>query len=246
MGDKSTDEIRKDMWKAMADSPYVMLGLDGDRRHFEAMYAVLDKDADSEFWFYTKRSNRAAGGGNATVTFVSKGHDLFASIEGRLTEETRQDIKDKYWTSQVEAWYDQGRQDPELLIAPLRPVRCRDLGDRPEPAGQVQAHHRPDDQGRRAEREPREDGGLRVCGLDQDDGLTRLMTRWRQVCATFILILLAGCQNEGSWSSNRECRRRKRFCSAVRRTHLFLSPSESVVATHTQQRRLCEHRSFPL
>ena len=116
MGDKSTDEIRKDMWKAMADSPYVMLGLDGDRRHFEAMYAVLDKEADSEVWFYTKRGNRAAGGGNATVTFVAKGHDLFASIEGRLTEETREDIKDKYWSSQVEAWYDQGRRDPELLM----------------------------------------------------------------------------------------------------------------------------------
>ncbi len=116
MADKSDKELRQDMWKAMSSSPYVMLGLDGDRRQFEAMYAVLDKDADSEFWFYTRKDNRAAGGGPATVTFVNKGHTLFASIEGTLVEETSEAIKDKYWSNHVEAWYDQGRQDPSLLM----------------------------------------------------------------------------------------------------------------------------------
>ena len=116
MGDKTDKELRQDMWKAMSSSPYVMLGLDSDHRHFEAMYAVTDPDADSEFWFYTKKDNRAAPGGPAHVTFVSKGHDLFASISGTLVEETRPDIKQKYFNNQVEAWYDQGLQDPELLM----------------------------------------------------------------------------------------------------------------------------------
>ena len=116
MGDKTPKELRQDMWKAMSSSPYVMLGLDTDHRQFEAMYAVTDPDADSEFWFYTKTDNRAAKGGPAHVTFVSKGHDLFASLSGTLVEETREDIKDKYWSNQVDAWYDQGRHDPELLM----------------------------------------------------------------------------------------------------------------------------------
>jgi general stress protein 26 len=116
MGDKTPAEIREAMWKAMAASPYVMLGLDGDHRHFEPMYAVLDEDADSEFWFYTKRDNRVAAGGAATVQVVAKGHDLFASIRGTLTEESDPAVIDRYWSKPVEAWYDQGRNDPSLLM----------------------------------------------------------------------------------------------------------------------------------
>lgn len=116
MADKTDKELRQDMWKAMSSSPYVMLGLDNDHRQFEAMYAVTDADADSEFWFYTKKDNRAAPGGPAHVTFVSKGHDLFASIAGTLVEETRPDIKQKYFNNQVEAWYEGGLADPQLLM----------------------------------------------------------------------------------------------------------------------------------
>lgn len=116
MPDKSPTEIREEMWKAMADSPYVMLGTMSDRQHFEPMYAVLDKDADSEFWFYTKKDNRAAKGGPAMVQFVSKGHDLYASIRGTLTAETDPAVIDRYWSKQVEAWYEEGRNDPSLLM----------------------------------------------------------------------------------------------------------------------------------
>lgn len=116
MPDKDPHQIRQDMWKAMAASPYVMLGTTTDREHFEPMYAVLDDDADSEFWFYTKKDNRAAKGGPATVQFVSKGHDLYASIRGTLVEETDPAVIDRYWNNQVEAWYEGGRQDPSLLM----------------------------------------------------------------------------------------------------------------------------------
>jgi len=116
MPDKNPAEIREAMWKAMAASPFVMLGTTTDDRHFEPMYAVLDEDADSEFWFYTKRDNRAAKGGPATVQFTAKGHDLFASIRGTLTEETDPAVIDRYWSNQVEAWYEQGRNDPSLLM----------------------------------------------------------------------------------------------------------------------------------
>ncbi len=98
MSDKSPTEIREAMWKAMAASPYVMLGLTGKHQHSEPMYAVLDEDADSEFWFYTKRDNRAAEGGPAMVQFIAKGHDLFACIAGTLTEESDPTIIDKYWS----------------------------------------------------------------------------------------------------------------------------------------------------
>ncbi|WP_018983849.1 pyridoxamine 5'-phosphate oxidase family protein [Salinimonas chungwhensis] len=111
----STD-IRTKMWKAMADSPNVMLSLTGTDEPSEPMRAQLDKDADHEFWFYTTTSNRVAAGGKAMVHFSSKSHDVFACIRGTLVEETREEIIDKYWSNPVEAWYEKGKDDPSLKM----------------------------------------------------------------------------------------------------------------------------------
>ncbi len=116
MADKTDDQIKQDMWNAMADSPFVMLGLMDDHQHSAPMTAQLDPDAHGEFWFYTSKDNRVAKGGPAMAQFVSKGHDLYACIAGTLVEETSEAVKDKYWSKQVEAWFPQGRQDPNLLM----------------------------------------------------------------------------------------------------------------------------------
>lgn len=108
--------IREDMWKAMAKSPFVMVGLVGSDEHSEPMTAQLDEDANSEFWFYCNRDNRVAKGGEAMVQFVAKGHDLFACIHGTLTEETRPEIFDKYWSKPVEAWFEGGKDDPNVMM----------------------------------------------------------------------------------------------------------------------------------
>ncbi len=111
-----SSDIRTTMWKAMADSPNVMVSLTANDEHAEPMHAQLDKDADSEFWFYTTKDNRIAQGGKAMVHFAAKGHDVFACIRGTLVEETREEIIDKYWSKQVAAWYDEGRKDPSMMM----------------------------------------------------------------------------------------------------------------------------------
>lgn len=111
-----SSDIKKTMWKAMSDSPKVMVSLIGEDMHAEPMYAQLDKEADGEFWFYTSRDNRIAKGGKAMVHFASKGHDVFACIRGTLTVESRKEIIDKYWSNPVEAWFEQGKDDPSLLM----------------------------------------------------------------------------------------------------------------------------------
>lgn len=109
-------EIREHMWKEMGKSPFVMIGLVGSHEHHEPMTAQLDPDANGEFWFYCNRGNRIAKGGEAMAQFVAKGHDLFACIHGTLTEETRPEIIDKYWSNQTEAWFEGGRNDPDLMM----------------------------------------------------------------------------------------------------------------------------------
>lgn len=48
--------------------------------------------------------------------YVAKGHDLFACVSGTLTPVTDRATIDKYWSKPVEAWYEGGKDDPDLLM----------------------------------------------------------------------------------------------------------------------------------
>ena len=111
-----TNEIRHDFWKALDDSPFLMVGLENDPAHAIPMTAQLDKSANSAFWFFTAKNNRLAKGGRAMAQFASKGHDIFACIRGTLNEETNRMILDKLWSNAVKAWYKGGKDDPNLLL----------------------------------------------------------------------------------------------------------------------------------
>lgn len=111
-----SDDIKKIFWKALADSPYVMVGMTGERDHHIPMNAQLDKDADSAFWFFTATDNRLAGGGPAMAQFASKGHDLFACISGTLRDETDRAVLDRLWNNGIAAWYEGGKNDPKLVL----------------------------------------------------------------------------------------------------------------------------------
>lgn len=111
-----SDDIKKIFWKALADSPYVMVGMTGERDHHIPMNAQLDKDADSAFWFFTATDNRLTGGGPAMAQFASKGHDLFACISGTLRDETDRAVLDRLWNNGIAAWYEGGKNDPKLVL----------------------------------------------------------------------------------------------------------------------------------
>lgn len=113
---QDVDRARKEFWEKLDDSPFVMVSLQDEDAHAAPMTAILDKGADHQFWFYTTRDNRLASGGAAMVHFASKGHDLFACVSGTLVGETDPEIIKRYWNNAVEAWYEGGRDDPNLLM----------------------------------------------------------------------------------------------------------------------------------
>lgn len=117
------DKLKTKFWKAMADSPFLFLELDGQPQSAVPMTAQLDKDADSAIWFFTHDKSHFARLGPVTATFASKDHDMFARFTGRLAVETDRDIFDKHWNNFVEAWYDGGKDDPDMLFLRM------DLGD---------------------------------------------------------------------------------------------------------------------
>ena len=112
-------ELREAFWKALADSPFVMLQLDADADSAAPMTASLDPEANHALWFFTGRDTRWAKLGPATATFAAKDHDLFARFYGVLSEETDRARLDRQWSNFVEAWFPGGKDDPNLLFLRL-------------------------------------------------------------------------------------------------------------------------------
>lgn len=112
----NADELTKKFWKSMADSPFVMLQLDGDSSTAVPMTAQLDKDANSSIWFFTQKNSSFARLGPVTATFEGKGHELFARFNGNLAVETSEERFEQFWNNFVEAWYDGGKTDPDILF----------------------------------------------------------------------------------------------------------------------------------
>ena len=107
-------ELKKDFWKRVESSPFFMVGLSGHGG--EPLTAQLDKDQVDTLWFFIGKTNRLAGGGAALAQFVSKGHDLFATLSGKVTVDNNPGMIDKLWSKQAEAWFPDGKTDANLAL----------------------------------------------------------------------------------------------------------------------------------
>ena len=110
------DELKKKFWKALADSPFLFLQLDGRPDSAVPMSPQLDKDASSSIWFFTHTKSDFCALGPATATFQGKGHDMFARFDGTLVKEDSKERFDQFWNNFVEAWYDGGKDDPDIYF----------------------------------------------------------------------------------------------------------------------------------
>ena len=109
-------DIRETFWKSFSSSPFIMMRLSGSSDHAEPMTAQLDKTAHHAVWFFCKRDNRIASGGRAMGQVMTRGHDVFACIDGTLSEETDSSVRDEHWNNAVEAWFPNGKNDPTVLM----------------------------------------------------------------------------------------------------------------------------------
>ena len=115
-------EILEQFWGALENSPFVMLGLDQARGSaMQPMTAQFeDQDRDNGcVWFFTAKDHdltRALGQDNrAIASFASKGHDLFASVRGRLVLDNGRPEIDRLWNPIVADWYE-GKDDPKMAL----------------------------------------------------------------------------------------------------------------------------------
>jgi general stress protein 26 len=118
MADANTDptQLKTDMWKKMADSPFVMVGPKDGSAHSEPLTAQLDKDQVDTIFFFIGKDNRLASGGDVMLQFVSKGHDFFACLDGTARVDNDFAMIEKLWNNQVDAWFPGGKDDPNLAL----------------------------------------------------------------------------------------------------------------------------------
>ena len=116
----TTDDLANKFWNALESDKTVMLGIDGaEDGHTRPMTAQI-MDHQAPFWFFTTKDNalvrEARGTSRAVATFASRGHELFATLQGSLRLQTNRDAVDRLWNESVAAWYPMGKEDPSLAL----------------------------------------------------------------------------------------------------------------------------------
>lgn len=119
---KTPQNLETRLWKALESDRTVMLGLSGtEDGHTRPMTAMIE-DGHGPVWFFTSRDNamvNALGGGaRAVAAFSSKGHELFASMQGTLSIDQDRAVIDRLWNPFIAAWFE-GKDDPRLVLLRL-------------------------------------------------------------------------------------------------------------------------------
>lgn len=114
-------ELTAAFWKALKSDRTVMLSLPGERAlHPRPMTALIEGDADGPVWFFTAVDTDLAEAvkarREALFTLASKGHDVFASVYGRIVHDQDREAIDRLWNPFVAAWYEKGKDDPKLAL----------------------------------------------------------------------------------------------------------------------------------
>lgn len=121
-------ELEAKFWKSLQSDMTMMLGLDGlEDGHARPMTAQVE-GARGPIWFFSSKDNalveKLPQGDRAIATFTSKGHDLFATLHGKLSLDNNPATIDRLWNRYVAAWFEGGKSDPKLALLRLDPERA--------------------------------------------------------------------------------------------------------------------------
>lgn len=128
-------EIRSKFWKSLNSDMTMFLGMaEGEDGHARPMTAQLEEELykDGEYsgpiWFFTstdsglyrsvQQGELAGDTPRAMAHFVSKGHDVWATLHGTLSTTRDRATIDRLWNRFVAAWYT-GKDDPKIALVRL-------------------------------------------------------------------------------------------------------------------------------
>ncbi len=109
-------DLEKRLWNELAPSAFAFVGLVNDDEGDVPMTMHVDGNNRGALWIFTTTQSRLADEGAATARYTSKDQDLFARISGTIRAERDERLIDRLWSRQIAAWYDGGRNDPDLAV----------------------------------------------------------------------------------------------------------------------------------
>jgi general stress protein 26 len=124
-------EIEAKFRKALHKDMTLMLALAGvEEGESQPMTAQFDDDLpNGPIWFFAAKDTsfvKSMGDSHRSVAhFVSKNHELFASIHGELSVDNDRARIDRLWNRFVAAWYPGGKDDPNLLLIRFDPEHAQ-------------------------------------------------------------------------------------------------------------------------
>ncbi|MGX9146684.1 pyridoxamine 5'-phosphate oxidase family protein [Mesorhizobium sp. 128a] len=120
-------ELEAKFWKSLKSDMTMMIGLDGSKVIPRPMTAQIENQ-NGPIWFFTATDTELVQGlkdcASATATFTSKGHDLFATVQGKLFLNNNPVVIDRLWNRFVAAWFEGGRDDPKLALLRFDPTNA--------------------------------------------------------------------------------------------------------------------------
>ncbi|MDP8915943.1 MAG: pyridoxamine 5'-phosphate oxidase family protein [Pseudomonadota bacterium] len=127
MAEMDHAQVEDRMWKAISDDRLGMLGLTGpDAGHFQPMSAYHEQETH-HLWFFSYADNKLSaplGDGKtqeAMFHFVDKERQVWACIMGALSSSRSRAHLDKFWDSQAQAWFAEGKDDLKLTMLRFEP-----------------------------------------------------------------------------------------------------------------------------
>jgi general stress protein 26 len=113
-------ELKANFWKALKADRTMMIGLDAEGDGHARPMTAQTEGEQSPIWFFTAKNSAMVQKLNqdsrAVATFVSKGHELFASVHGTIRIDNDRATIDRLWNRFIAAWYKGGKDDPNLAL----------------------------------------------------------------------------------------------------------------------------------
>jgi general stress protein 26 len=118
-------EIVAKFWKSLKSDRTALVGLVGiEGGRAQPLTAQIEDDDGGPIWFFTSSESDLVDAlktqSQATLHFASKGHDLFASVEGDLAVDTDRATIERLWNPFVAAWFE-GKDDPKIRLLRFDP-----------------------------------------------------------------------------------------------------------------------------
>lgn len=117
-----SDDLKKEFWDRMADVRTGMLSATG-ARSVPMTHYIDEDDRAPVLWFITAKGTDLAKSGEsrAAAEYIvsSDEKSIYARIDGHLSAVTNPTELDKLWNAIAGAWFEDGKQDPDVQLIRL-------------------------------------------------------------------------------------------------------------------------------